>query len=71
MGHPDRKRPVFIFLYNWRGSWAGEYQAVSLLANALALTFVFQAFPSAGVIFAGIGILLSVGVIHGSLRRLF
>ena len=31
----------------------------------------FQAFPAANAIFAGIGVLLSVGVLHGSLVNLF
>ena len=66
MGHPDSKRLVFIFLYHWRGCWTGGYQAISS-RRVSTLTFDFQALPSANVIFTGIGVLLSVGVLYGSL----
>jgi hypothetical protein len=37
--------------------------------SPLILAFFFQAFPTANTIFAGIGVLLMVGALHGSLLQ--
>jgi hypothetical protein len=66
MGYPDRECPVFIFHRCWRGRWASEYFRVSS-SEISAQIFAFQAFSPANIIFAGIGALLLVGVLHGSL----
>ncbi len=68
MGHTDRECVVFIFQHRCPGYWASECQDIPS-RRICALIFYFQAFPPATVIFAGIGVLLSVGVLHPSLVR--
>src|ERR1700684_684969 len=64
MGHPHCECSVFIFCHHWWGYRAGEYQDVS---KDSAQICSFQAFPPANIIFTGIGVLLLVGVLRGSL----
>jgi hypothetical protein len=66
MGYPDCQRIVYVFRDHWPGRWASEYQVI-LSWRMSALMIFFQAFPPANAIFAGIGVLLSVGVMHLSL----
>src|SRR5258707_15607537 len=68
MGHTDRECVVFIFQHRCPGYWASECQDIPS-RRICALIFYFQAFPPATVIFTGIGVLLSVGVLHPSLVR--
>jgi hypothetical protein len=67
MGHTDRECVVFIFGDRWLAYWGSECQVPS--RGISALIFYFQAFPPATVIFTGIGVLLSVGVLRPSLVR--
>src|SRR5258707_3872144 len=67
MGHTDRECGVFIFGDRWPGYCGSECQVPSRRISALIS--YFQAFPPATVIFTGICVLLSVGVLHPSLVR--
>jgi len=69
MGHTDCECVVFIFGDRWPGYWGSECQVPSRRISALII--YFQAFPPATIIFTGIGVLLSVGVLHPSLVRPF
>jgi hypothetical protein len=64
MGHPDCERIVYVFRDHWPGRWASEYQVILSWRMSALIVFFFQAFRPANAIFAGIGVLLSVGVIH-------
>ena len=64
MGRPDNKCPVFIFRHTWRRRWPSDYQDVS--SGKFTVLIPFQAFPQANTIFAGIGVLLLVSVLHSS-----
>ena len=68
MGYPHSECLICVFRHPRPGCWASKYQVVSP-CRISALTFVFQAFPSANTIFAGIGVLLSVCISHGSLAQ--
>jgi hypothetical protein len=62
MGRTDCKCTVFIFRHPWWRRWAGEYQ--NFPSKNVYSNFAFQAFPPANTIFAGIGVLLLVSVLH-------
>src|SRR5258708_13246408 len=67
MDHTDCECVVFIFGDRWPGYWGSECQVPSRTISALII--YFQAFPPATIIFTGIGVLLSVGILHPSLVR--
>src|SRR6266478_205334 len=66
MDHHNRECPILIFRYRWQEYWPGDYQEMSSREKIFS-NIDFQAFPPATVVFTGIGVLLSVGILHLSL----
>ena len=63
MGHSDRECHVCVFRHHRPGCWASKYHR-TFLSRFFCSNVDFQAFPPANAIFAGIGILLLVGVLY-------
>jgi hypothetical protein len=65
--------PTVKVLYSFSATIGGGVGLVNIRdifsRRLSALTLTFQAFPSANTVFAGIGVLLSVGDFHGYLAQ--
>jgi hypothetical protein len=65
--------PTVNVLYSFSATLGGAVGLVNIMIfpreESLTLIFAFQAFPPANIIFAGIAVLLSVGILHSPLLR--
>jgi hypothetical protein len=66
MARLNRECHLCILCHRWYGRQRRGYQHTALL-NSFSLTLVSQVFPPAQVIFAGVGVLLSVCILLYSL----
>jgi hypothetical protein len=70
MARSNRKCPFHTLRDSWRECWPGMCQNVRLTVIC-TLTFIWQVFPPAKVIFAGVGVLLSVcNLFNSSVRAI-
>ena len=69
MGVPDRECTICVFRNSWPGCWASVYRF--FFVEIFRFNIYYQAFPPANAIFAGIGVLLLVGILHVSLAQTY
>jgi hypothetical protein len=69
MAQPYGKCPFCVFGNSWRGRWPGKPLLNMNLSLRSALIFIFQVFSPAKVIFAGVGVLLSVRILLYTFAR--
>ena len=69
MGLPDRECTVCVYRNGWPGCWASVYRGYFIVEN-FRFNIYYQAFPLANAIFAGIGVLLLVSILHVSLAQI-
>src|SRR5216684_7098683 len=69
MARPDCESLVHLFENSWSGCQPGMYQEMNP-SEIRPFISISQAFPPASVIFAGIGVLLSVSIICTFVRAI-